>query len=165
MQTPHNGGNVLRNSYGFQGQEPPQMRSPPSKGFPMPAPLYLHPHPDPIPASIRQMENKIEGVEREVKKKLASDPPYPPKYDLNESRFRSPQEEPIQEYLLRGSCQNILRKFDYSNLRNTTHFNPMAKQTHNEIRRSPQEDSAAFRSPHVNRTLVPEAANNFLRPN
>jgi predicted Ser/Thr protein kinase len=41
----------------------------------------------------------------------------------------------------------------------------MVKQTHNEIRRSPQEDSSGFRSPHVNRTLVPEAANNFLRPN
>jgi hypothetical protein len=64
----------------------------------MPAPIYLHPLPEPIPSSIRQMENKIEGVESMVKKKLApSDPPYPPpKYDLNESRFRNPQEEPIQ---------------------------------------------------------------------
>jgi hypothetical protein len=61
-----------------------------------------------------------------------------------------------------------MRKFDYTALRNTTHFNPLSKPptTHNEIRRSPaQEDPHRNTNANVNRTVAQEPSNAFLRPN
>lgn len=64
--------NILRNSYGYQMAEPPQLRSPNHKGF---QPNGF-PQSESITSSIRQMENKIEGVETMVKKKYSQmDPP------------------------------------------------------------------------------------------
>jgi hypothetical protein len=75
-------------------------------------------------------------------------------------------DEPISEPLLRGSCQNILRKFDYSNLRNTTHFNPINKVvTQSELRRSPQQnDNFKQTQQHLNRTVAQEMPGTFFKP-
>jgi len=60
----------------------------------------------------------------------------------------------------------LIRKFDYNNLRNTTHFNPMNKfTTHNEIRRSPGAEDPSYRPANNNRTMAQEPTNTFLRPN
>lgn len=148
MQGSFTGSNLLRNSYGFQTGETPLLRSGPGKGFPMPAGYGSHSGQEHIHSSIKQMENKIEGMETLIKKKYVEpNSPTLPAYSRPENgdpRARGqylapPVEEPLSQEMLRGSCQNILKKFDYSNLRNTTHFNPMNKvTTHNEMRRSPQ---------------------------
>jgi hypothetical protein len=54
--------NILRNSYGYQGTETPQMRSPNHKTFPMGTNQYHANHVEPIPSSIKQLESKLEGV-------------------------------------------------------------------------------------------------------
>jgi hypothetical protein len=59
-----------------------------------------------------------------------------------------------------------MKKFDYNNLRNTTHFNPLNKMTtHNELRRSPgAEDPNAYKNTMINRTITQEPSNVFLKP-
>jgi hypothetical protein len=126
--------NLLRNSYGYQMPDPPVLRSPTSRGFPVP----------PAHDNIRQQESKLEGVESLVRKK----------YSQAEMPFKGlSTEEPLSEQFLRGSCQNAVRKFDYTALRNTTHFNPMSKfpSTQNELRRSPGAEDPHR---HGNRTLA-----------
>lgn len=66
-------GNLLRNSYGFQLNDPPVLRSQASKGFPMPHPHHPHPNSDNVSSTLRQMETKIEGYEGLVKKKNIQD--------------------------------------------------------------------------------------------
>lgn len=87
------------------------------------------------------------------------------KYSQAELPFKGfPTEEPLTEQFLRGSCQTALRKFDYTTLRNTAHFNLMAKfpTSHNEIRRSPGGEGTQRAG---NKTLVQDPNNTFLRPN
>lgn len=163
--------NILRNSYGYQMQQPPIMRSPNSKVYQNNQ--YNVNQPESIPNSIRQLQNKLEGVEGLVKKKFTQieSHPYAQKVETSDNRpknqFPNYQlEEPLSEHQLRGSCQNIIKKFDYNNLRNTTHFNPMNKfANHNEIRRSPGGEDPANKNTFMNKTLVQEPANTFLRPN
>ena len=63
--------NILRNSYGYQIIDPPPLRSPNSKVFPMPAQQHHHQNTDSFTSSIKQLENKLEGVESLVKKKTS----------------------------------------------------------------------------------------------
>ena len=63
--------NTLRNSYGYQIVDPPTLRSPNSKAFPMPAHQHYHQNTDSFSSSIKQLENKLEGVESLVKKKTS----------------------------------------------------------------------------------------------
>lgn len=162
--------NILRNSYGYQIVDPPPMRSPNGKPYQLPAHYSLLNQQE---SSIKQLENKLEGLA--VKKSSQLESNYlsqPALREAPEGRFKGPHpfapEEPLSEQMLRGSCQNFIRKFDYTALRNTTHFNPLAKpsSTHNELRRSPaQEDPHRAQNHHANRTLAQEPSNTFLRPN
>lgn len=52
-------GNLLRNSYGFQLNDPPVLRSQAAKGFPMPQSHHAHHNQDNVSSSIKQMETKI----------------------------------------------------------------------------------------------------------
>jgi hypothetical protein len=163
-------GNILRNSYGYQIVDPPPLRSPASKPYPFPPHYSLLNQQE---SNIKQLENKLEGFG--VKKTTQQEVPYQPQQQLRdppEGRFKGQylfaHEEPLSEQQLRGSCQNIIRKFDYTALRNTTHFNPLNKppSAPNELRRSPpQEDQHRNQNPNVNRTLAQEPSNTFLRPN
>lgn len=136
--------NILRNSYGYQVIDSPPLRSPNNKPFQMPQ-HYNNSNMQDNVSSIKQLENKLEGLT--IKKNSQVESNYQSQPVLREgfdARFKGQQhpfstEEPLSETLLRGSCQNIMRKFDYNNLRNTTHFNPLGKPptTHNELRRSP----------------------------
>lgn len=152
-------GNILRNSYGYQIVDPPHLRSPTNKPYPFPAHYSLVNQQE---SNIKQLENKLEGFG--VKKTIQQETPYQLQQqprDPPEPRFKGQypfaQEEPLSEQVLRGSCQNIMRKFDYTALRNTTHFNPLNKQpsAHNELRRSPpQEDQPRNQNPNANKTLA-----------
>jgi hypothetical protein len=152
-------GNILRNSYGYQIVDPPPMRSPTAKAYQFPAHYSFVNQQE---SSIKQLENKLEGLA--VKKSSQPDPNYQPQAlqrEGGEGRFKGQNpflpEEHLSEQMLRGSCQNFIRKFDYSALRNTTHFNPLAKppSTHNELRRSPaQEDQYRSTNSNVNKTLA-----------
>lgn len=69
MNNHFTGSNILRNSYGYQGNDSPILRSPNSKGFPT---VFLAPHfpkQDNISSSIQQLGSKIEGMESRIKKK------------------------------------------------------------------------------------------------
>lgn len=137
--------NLLRNSYGYQIVDPPPLRSPTAKAFLMPAHQNTASQSSSTASSIRQLENKLEGL---AAKKLTQaetnrQDQQPLQAGLEgQARMRGlpfAQNEPLSEGLLRGSCQNVMQKFDYNVLRNTTHFNPLSKPppTHNELRRSP----------------------------
>jgi hypothetical protein len=162
-------GNILRNSYGYQIVDSPSLRSPPGKPYPFPAHYSVLNQQE---SSIKHLENKLEGFA--VKKGTQPEPTYQPQPQLRdtaEGRFKVQhpfgQEEQLSEQLLRGSCQNIMRKFDYTALRNTTHFNPLNKppSAPNELRRSPpQEDLYRNQNPNPNKTLAQEPSNTFLRP-
>lgn len=136
--------NILRNSYGYQLTDPPQMRSPTNKPFLVPGHYPPSNQGESNAVSLKQLENKLEGLA--IKKPSQPESNYqsqPMLRDGFDSRFRGQHpfgnEDQLSEQLLRGSCQNIMRKFDYNTLRNTTHFNPLGKPptTHNELRRSP----------------------------
>lgn len=71
MQGSHATNNILRNSYGYQITEPPTLRSPNSKGFPMTPQQHYHHNTDSFTSSIKQLENKLDGVESLVKKKTS----------------------------------------------------------------------------------------------
>lgn len=151
--------NILRNSYGYQIMDPSPLRSPVSKPYPFPA---HNSHLNQQESNIRQLENKLEGLC--VKKTIQQETPYQPQQQLRdppEGRFKGhnifEQQEPLNEQLLRGSCQNFMKKFDYTTLRNTTHFNPLNKppSAPNELRRSPpQQDQHRNQNPNANRTLA-----------
>lgn len=71
MQNSPAANNILRNSYGYQITEPPTLRSPNTKGFPMTSQQHYHHNTDSYSSSIKQLENKLEGVESLVKKKTS----------------------------------------------------------------------------------------------
>lgn len=57
---------------------------------------------------------------------------YPQGQQTQQNQYDSRNEDQAREQELRGSCQNVLKKFEYSNLRNTTHFNPLNKFSTNQ---------------------------------
>ena len=59
MNNHSTGSNILRKSYGYQGNDSPIPRSPTSKGFPMGFPAPHFPQQDHVPNSIKQLGNKI----------------------------------------------------------------------------------------------------------
>jgi len=67
------GTNTLRNSYGYQLNDSPILRSPNGKGFPMGFPPPHFPQQDNISSSIQQLGNKIEGMESRIKKKYTEE--------------------------------------------------------------------------------------------
>jgi hypothetical protein len=164
--------NILRNSYGYQLPDSAPVRSPNGKPYQLPTHYSHNNHPDSNSTAIKQLENKLEGLNAKKSSQVESNyQSQPVLREGFEGRFRAQQhpfagEEQLSETLLRGSCQNFMRKFDYNTLRNTTHFNPLGKPhtTHNELRRSPGADDP-HRNPNVNRTLAQEPINAFLRPN
>lgn len=85
---------------------------------------------------------------------------------LNNSENKS--EEHTIDVNLRGSCSNVLRKCQQTNLtaslRNTTHFNPVNKfnVTTPNLKKQ-QNDAASFKTSFVCKTPTAESAN-FLKP-
>jgi hypothetical protein len=124
-------------------------------------------HGDTMAQNIRQQEAKIEGL---MKKKYSQDFPEIQvlKTEGADSRVRphfptkASSEEVLTEQMLRGSCQNVLKKFDYASLRNTTNFNPIEKRNpQHELRRSPQEDHKHMQ---FNKSMTGDLSPGYLRP-
>ena len=63
------GTNLLRNSYGFQMNEPPIPKTMVGRTFPMPQNHHQQHHNAELSDAIRQMASKIEGYEGIVKRK------------------------------------------------------------------------------------------------
>lgn len=59
MHNHFTGSNILRNSYGYQANDSPVLRSPNSKGFPISFPPSHLPQQDNISSSIHQLGSKI----------------------------------------------------------------------------------------------------------
>lgn len=59
MNNHFTGSKLLRNSYGYQVNDSPIVRSPNSKGFPMGFPPPYFPQQDNITSSIQQLGSKI----------------------------------------------------------------------------------------------------------
>lgn len=118
------------------------MRSPQNKGFPQQQPAYyaMNPtHQDSLTASIKNMEARIDYVDSPGRKKTSAGESSPTLYPPAQNKFTPhfptsnelrPQDSTNDQFL-RGSCSNVLRKFDQASLttslRNTTHYNPINK--------------------------------------
>lgn len=152
ISSPH----IIRSSYGFPIQEQFSVRSPQNKPFPQQqSPFYpINPnHHESLTSSIKNMEARIDNVESPGRKKLPSGESSPILYPHTQNKFTPTfpssnqlrPEETINEQFLRGSCSNVLRKYQQTNLttslRNTTHFNPINKfpTSPTESRKHPQD--------------------------
>ena len=130
---------IIRSSYGFPIQEQYVVRTP--KGFPTQQLLFPlnQNHQENLTASIKNMEARLDHVESPGRKKINNGESSPTLYPLTHNKFAPTfpsgkelrVEEPNTEQFLRGSCSNVLRKFEQASittsLRNTTHFNPINK--------------------------------------
>jgi hypothetical protein len=152
ISSPH----IIRSSYGFPIQEQHSLRSPQGKGFPQQQPYFPthHNHQENLSASIKTLEARIDNVESPGRKKLNAGENSPSLFIPNENKFKPhfPSSNDLRvddlpnEQFLRGSCSNVLRKFEQTSnlttsLRNTTHFNPISKfpSSPSESRKHPEE--------------------------